>query len=285
MKLLRYGPAGSEKPGMLDKAGRIRDLSAIIADIGPSAIGPEGLDRLREIDPATLPEIEGSPRLGPPVAGVPKVIAIGLNYSDHAAEVGMPLPTEPIVFMKAISSITGPTGPVVIPKKSKKLDWEVELGIVIGKTAQYVDEDQVFDHIAGYVLANDISEREWQIERGGLWDKGKSADTFCPLGPWLVTRDEIPDPQKLSMCLDLNGQRRQTGSTATMIFGVKTIVSYLSQMMTLTPGDVIVTGTPPGVGSGMKPPVFLKPGDVMMLGIEGLGEQECKVVSWENRPQ
>ena len=285
MKLLRYGPAGSEKPGLLDKDGRIRDLSAIIHDIAPSAISPEGLDRLREIDPRTLPQVDGQPRLGPPLTGVPKLIAIGLNYSDHAAEVGMPIPKEPIVFMKAISSITGPTGPVIIPKKSQKLDWEVELGVVIGRTAQYVDEAQALDYVAGYCLANDISEREWQIERGGQWTKGKSGDTFCPLGPWLVTKDEVPDSQKLSLCLDVNGQRRQTGSTATMIFGVKTIVSYLSQFMTLTPGDVIVTGTPPGVGSGMKPPVFLKPGDVMMLGIEGLGEQECRVVSWEDRPQ
>ena len=280
MKLLRYGPAGFEKPGMLDAQGGIRDLSAFVQDFSPSAITPDGLDRLREIDPTTLPVVEGHPRLGPPVVGVSKLIAIGLNYRDHAEEVGMPIPKEPIIFMKAVSSITGPTGPVIIPKKSQKLDWEVELGVVIGKTAQYVEEADALDHVAGYCVANDISEREWQIERGGQWTKGKSGDTFCPLGPWLVTRDEIPDPQKLSLCLDVNGERRQTGSTETMIFGVKTIISYLSQFMTLSPGDVIVTGTPPGVGSGHKPPIFLKPGDLMTLGIEHLGEQVCPVVAW-----
>jgi len=285
MKLLRYGPAGAEKPAILDGSGGIRDLSAIVADFTPTAIVPEGLDRLREIDPASLPKVEGDVRLGPPIAGIGKIVAIGLNYSDHAAETGNPIPKEPIVFMKAVTSLTGPSGPVVIPKNSRKLDWEVELGVVIGRTAQYVDEADALSHVAGYVLANDISEREWQIERGGQWTKGKSGDTFCPLGPWLVTRDEVPDPQNLSMCLDINGVRRQTGSTRTMIFGVRTLISYVSRFMTLLPGDVMVTGTPPGVGSALKPPVYLKPGDVMTLGIEGLGEQVCPVVSWEERPR
>ncbi len=285
MKLLRYGPAGAEKPGMLDSAGTIRDLSAIIADFTPAAIGSDGLDRLREIDPATLPKVEGTPRMGTPLVGIGKIVAIGLNYSDHAAETGNPIPKEPIVFMKATSSLTGPSGPVVIPKKSQKLDWEVELGVVIGRTTQYVTEADALSHVAGYVLANDISEREWQIERGGQWTKGKSGDTFCPLGPWLVTADEVKDPQKLSLFLDVNGERRQTGTTDKMIFGVAHIISYLSQMMTLQPGDVIVTGTPPGVGAGHKPPIFLKPGDEMHLGIEGLGEQRCPVVAWEDRPR
>lgn len=285
MKLLRYGPAGAEKPGMLDGAGTIRDLSATIADLTPAAIGPDGIARLREIDPASLPAVEGSPRIGAPLAGIGKIVAIGLNYSDHAAETGNPIPKEPIVFMKAITSLTGPSGPVVIPKGSKKLDWEVELGVVIGRTAQYVEEADALDFVAGYVLANDISEREWQIERGGQWTKGKSGDTFCPLGPWLVTADEIGDPQALPMFLNVNGERRQTGNTDTMIFGVAHIISYLSRFMTLLPGDVIVTGTPPGVGSGHKPPIFLKAGDEMHLGIEGLGEQRCKVVAWEDRPR
>ncbi|MET4699619.1 2-keto-4-pentenoate hydratase/2-oxohepta-3-ene-1,7-dioic acid hydratase in catechol pathway [Constrictibacter sp. MBR-5] len=285
MKLLRYGPAGAEKPGMLDSAGTIRDLSAIIADLTPAAIGSDGLDRLREIDPATLPKVDGAPRMGVPLAGIGKIVAIGLNYSDHAAETGNPIPKEPIVFMKATSSLTGPSGPVVIPKKSQKLDWEVELGVVIGRTTQYVTEADALSYVAGYVLANDISEREWQIERGGQWTKGKSGDTFCPLGPWLVTADEVKDPQKLSLFLDVNGERRQTGTTDKMIFGVAHIISYLSQMMTLQPGDVIVTGTPPGVGAGHKPPIFLKPGDEMHLGIEGLGEQRCPVVAWEDRPR
>jgi len=285
MKLLRYGPAGAEKPGMLDSAGTVRDLSAIIADLTPAAIGSDGLDRLREIDPATLPKVDGTPRMGVPLAGIGKIVAIGLNYSDHAAETGNPIPKEPIVFMKATTSLTGPSGPVVIPKKSQKLDWEVELGVVIGRTTQYVTEADALSYVAGYVLANDISEREWQIERGGQWTKGKSGDTFCPLGPWLVTADEVKDPQKLALFLDVNGERRQTGTTDKMIFGVAHIISYLSQMMTLQPGDVIVTGTPPGVGAGHKPPIFLKPGDEMHLGIEGLGEQRCPVVAWEDRPQ
>ena len=285
MKLLRYGPAGAEKPGMLDGAGVIRDLSAVIADFTPAAIGPDGLARLREIDATTLPKVDGTPRMGVPLAGIGKIVAIGLNYSDHAAETGNPIPKEPIVFMKATSSLTGPSGPVVIPKKSQKLDWEVELGVVIGRTTQYVSEADALGYVAGYVLANDISEREWQIERGGQWTKGKSGDTFCPLGPWLVTADEVKDPQKLSLFLDVNGERRQTGTTDKMIFGVAHIISYLSQMMTLQAGDVIVTGTPPGVGAGHKPPIFLKPGDQMHLGIEGLGEQRCPVVAWEDRPR
>lgn len=285
MKLVRFGLPGLEKPGVLDAAGAIRDLSAHLADFTPAAIGPDGIRRLREVDVEALPKVEGDPRLGPPLAGTPKLICIGLNYSDHAKETGMPEPSEPIVFMKAISAITGPTGPVVIPKASRKLDWEVELGVVIGKVAQYVEESAALDHVAGYCIGNDVSEREWQLERGGQWTKGKSGDTFAPLGPWFVTADEVKDPQALDMWLDVNGERRQTGSTATMIFGVKHLISYLSQHMTLTPGDIILTGTPPGVGSGMKPPVFLKPGDVMTLGIAGLGEQRTPVVSWEDRPR
>ncbi|UHC14824.1 fumarylacetoacetate hydrolase family protein [Methylobacterium currus] len=284
MKLLRYGPAGQEKPGLLDAEGRIRDLSGHLADLGPDALGPEALARLAAIDPGSLPVVEGAPRLGTPVADVGKFIAIGLNFADHAAESNLPVPKEPIVFMKAISSLSGPNDPVMLPKDSVKSDWEVELGIVIGRRASYVEEAQALDHVAGYCLVNDVSEREYQIERGGTWDKGKGCDTFGPVGPWLVTSDEVGDPQALDMWLDLNGRRMQTGNTRTMIFTCAQIVAYVSRFMTLMPGDIITTGTPPGVGMGMKPePVFLKAGDVMTLGIEKLGEQRQDVTAWQRR--
>lgn len=284
MKLLRYGPLGSEKPGLLDKDGHIRDLSGVVADITPAELSPAALAKLAAIDPASLPLVEGQPRYGVPVSGAAKFIAIGLNYADHAAESGMPIPKEPIVFTKAITSLCGPNDTVVIPKGSVKSDWEVELGIVIGTKAQYVDEASALDHVAGYCVINDVSEREWQIERGGSWDKGKGCDTFGPTGPWLVTKDEVGDVQNLSMWLDVNGKRMQTGTTKTMIFGAATLVSYVSQFMTLMPGDIITTGTPPGVGMGMKPaPLYLKPGDVMTLGIEKLGEQRQDVVAWSKK--
>ena len=279
MKLLRYGPVGQEKPGLLDAQGRIRDLSAHVPDLSGDVLLPEGLARLAALDVARLPVVDGSPRLGPCVAGTGKFICIGLNYSDHAAETGAAVPSEPIIFMKATSAIVGPNDRVEIPRGSKKTDWEVELGVIIGKTAKYVSEQDALQHVAGYCVINDLSEREFQIERQGQWTKGKSADTFGPIGPWLVTRDEIPDPQHLPMWLDVNGVRRQKGSTATMIFGVAKLVSYLSQFMSLRPGDIISTGTPPGVGLGMKPPVYLKPGDVVALGIEGLGQQRQDVVA------
>jgi 2-keto-4-pentenoate hydratase/2-oxohepta-3-ene-1,7-dioic acid hydratase in catechol pathway len=281
MKLLRYGPLGSEKPGLLDAQGQIRDLSGHIPDITPAQLSKDGLAALAAIEPTSLPLVEGEPRYGVPVTGVGKFIAIGLNYADHAAESNMPIPKEPIVFMKTVTSLCGPNDTVVIPKGSKKSDWEVELGIIIGTKAQYVDEAHALDHVAGYCVINDVSEREWQIERGGTWDKGKGADTFGPTGPWLVTTDEVGDVQTLDLWLDLNGKRMQTGNTRTMIFGAATLVSYVSQFMTLMPGDIITTGTPPGVGMGMKPePVFLKPGDVITLGIEKLGEQKQNVVAW-----
>ncbi|WP_279357334.1 fumarylacetoacetate hydrolase family protein [Methylobacterium indicum] len=284
MKLLRYGPAGQEKPGLLDGEGRIRDLSGHLPDLGPAALAKESLARLAALDAASLPVVEGAQRLGTPVAGVGKFIAIGLNFADHAAESNLPVPKEPIVFTKAISSLSGPNDPVMLPKDSVKSDWEVELGIVIGTRASYVEEAQALDHVAGYCLVNDVSEREYQIERGGTWDKGKGCDTFGPVGPWLVTSDEVGDPQSLDMWLDLNGRRMQTGNTRTMIFTCAQIVSYVSRFMTLMPGDVITTGTPPGVGMGMKPePVFLKAGDVMTLGIEKLGEQRQDVTAWQRR--
>ncbi len=281
MKLLRYGPVGKEKPGLLDDSGVLRDLSAIVPDINPEVLSDAGLTKLRKLDPATLPRVKGTPRMGCPVAGIGKFIAIGLNYSDHAAETGSPLPKEPIVFMKAISCIQGPNDPVMLPKGSQKTDWEVELGVVIGTRARYVTQKEALSHVAGYCLVNDISEREYQLERGPQWDKGKGCDTFGPIGPWLVTRDDIANPQKLNAWLDLNGQRRQTGNTKTMIFGVAKIVSYVSQFMTLMPGDVITTGTPPGVGLGMTPPMYLKKGDFMVLGIDGLGEQRQTVVPFK----
>ena len=281
MKLLRYGPMGKEKPGLLEGAGVLRDLSAIVPDIHPEVLSELGLARLNKLDAATLPRVKGTPRLGCPVAGIGKFIAIGLNYTDHAAETGSPIPTEPIVFMKAISCIQGPNDPVMLPKGSQKTDWEVELGVVIGTRARYVSQKDALAHVAGYCVVNDISEREYQLERGAQWDKGKGCDTFGPIGPWLVTRDEIANPQTLNAWLDLNGERRQTGNTRTMIFSVAKIVSYLSEFMTLMPGDVITTGTPPGVGLGMNPPTYLKKGDYMALGIEGLGEQRQSVVSFK----
>ncbi|MDF3156069.1 FAA hydrolase family protein [Mesorhizobium sp. M7A.F.Ca.CA.001.09.2.1] len=273
MKLLHYGPLGQEKPGMLDKDGRIRDLSGKVANFAGSTLLPESLDALRAIDPMTLPLIEGNPRLGACVAGTGKFICIGLNYSDHAAETGATVPPEPIIFMKATSAIVGPNDPVEIPRGSLKTDWEVELGVVIGKTAKYVSEAEAMDYVAGYCVINDVSERAFQAERQGQWTKGKSCDTFGPTGPWLVTADEIDDPQNLKMHLEVNGRKFQDGSTKTMIYGVRYLVSYLSQFMSLLPGDIISTGTPPGVGLGQKPNIFLKAGDVVTLGIEGLGMQ------------
>jgi len=281
MKLLRYGPVGQEKPGLLDDAGVMRDLSGHVADIGPAELSFEGLARLAAIEPSSLPAVEGSPRYGTPFSGSRKFIAIGLNFADHAAESGLPCPTEPVIFTKAISCLQGPNDEVMIPRGSKKTDWEVELGVVIGTRATYVEEAQALDYVAGYVLIDDVSEREYQIERGGTWDKGKGCDTFGPVGPWLVTKDEVGDVQKLDMWLDVNGERKQTGNTATMIFGVAKLVSYLSEFMTLEPGDIITTGTPPGVGMGQKPePVYLKAGDKVRLGIEKLGEQQQTFVAW-----
>lgn len=281
MKLLRYGPVGQEKPGTLDAEGRIRDLSGVVADITPEQLWGEGLAALKAIDPETLPLVEGQPRYGVPVNGVRKFIAIGLNFADHAAESNLPIPAEPVVFTKAVSCLTGPNDTVVIPRGSEKTDWEVELGIVIGQRASYVEQADALDHVAGYVLINDVSERAFQTERGGTWDKGKGCDTFGPVGPWIVTTDEVGDVQSLDMWLDLNGKRMQTGNTQTMIFGVAEIVSYVSQFMTLEPGDLITTGTPPGVGLGQKPePFYLKAGDVMELGIEKLGSQRQSVVAW-----
>ncbi|HWK45852.1 MAG TPA: fumarylacetoacetate hydrolase family protein [Stellaceae bacterium] len=278
MKLLRYGPVGQEKPGLLDKAGRIRDLSGIVPDIDGAVLAPARLAELAKLDPDSLPTVGGTPRIGPCVGSISKLVCVGLNYSDHAAETGAQIPSEPILFMKATTCIVGPNDAVMLPRGGDKTDWEVELGIVIGTRASYVPIEHSFDYVAGYCVVNDVSERAFQIERQGQWTKGKSADTFGPVGPWMVTRDEIPDPQALDMFLDVSGTRRQTGNTRTMIYGVQHLVSYISHFMTLLPGDVISTGTPPGVGMGMKPPQFLKAGDVMHLGIAGLGEQTQKVV-------
>jgi 2-keto-4-pentenoate hydratase/2-oxohepta-3-ene-1,7-dioic acid hydratase in catechol pathway len=278
MKLVRYGKPGKEKPGLIDAQNQLRDLSAVIPDLGPDQLGDATLAKLRRLNTDKLPPVRGKPRLGSPVHAVGKFIAIGLNYADHAAESGMPIPAEPVVFMKATSCIQGPNDPVMLPKGSVKTDWEVELGVVIGSRARYVSQKDALNFVAGYCVINDVSEREYQLERGGTWDKGKGCDTFGPLGPWLVTRDDVPNPQKLGLWLELNGQRVQNGSTKTMIFGVAKIVSYLSQFMTLMPGDVITTGTPPGVGMGKKPPLFLKAGDIITLGVEGLGEQRQTVV-------
>ena len=280
MKLLRYGPKGHEKPGTLDAEGRIRDLSGVIADITPEQLYGPAIEALKAIDPATLPLVEGQPRYGVPVNGSRKFIAIGLNFADHAEESNLPIPAEPVVFTKAITCLNGPNDDVIIPRGSEKTDWEVELGVVIGKTATYVTQAEALDHVAGYVLINDVSERAFQTERGGTWDKGKGCDTFGPVGPWLVTTDEVGDVQNLDMWLDLNGKRMQTGNTRTMIFGVAEIVSYLSEFMTLEPGDLITTGTPPGVGLGQKPPLYLKPGDTVRLGIQKLGEQGQTFVEW-----
>lgn len=276
MKLLRYGPRGAEKPGILDSDGNIRDLSGIIGDLAGETL--TNLDRLASLDLESLPRVDGDPRLGACVGGTGKFMCIGLNYSDHAAESGMEVPSEPVLFMKATSAICGPNDPILIPRGSIKTDWEVELGVVIGKPAKYVDEANALDHVAGYCVINDVSERAFQAERQGQWTKGKSCDNFGPTGPWLVTKDEVGDPQDLTMWLTVNGEKIQDGSTATMIYGVAHIVSYLSQFMTLHPGDIISTGTPPGVGLGFKPPRYLKAGDVVELGIEGLGQQRQNCV-------
>ena len=274
MKLLRVGAKGAEKPAILAEDGSIRDLSGVVSDIGGVTLTPEGLARIRATDIELLPKLDAGQRIGPCVANVGKFICIGLNYADHAAETGAKIPEEPIIFMKATSAIIGPNDDVIIPKNAIKPDWEVELGIVIGKEARYVDEADALDHVAGYCLVNDVSERHFQTERGGTWDKGKGCDTFGPIGPWVVTKDEVADPKNLKMWLEVDGKRYQNGSTATMIFGIETVVSYVSQFMSLQPGDIISTGTPPGVGMGVKPhPVWLQPGNVMRLGIDGLGEQ------------
>jgi 2-keto-4-pentenoate hydratase/2-oxohepta-3-ene-1,7-dioic acid hydratase in catechol pathway len=281
MKLLRHGPRGQEKPGLLDDQGQVRDLSSLLTDITAATVSPAALERLRGVNVASLPVVEQG-TLGVPWVGMSKFIAIGLNYADHAAESNMPIPKEPIVFMKTVDSAVGCDHAVVLPQGSVKSDWEVELGVVIGSRARYVSEADALAHVAGYCIVNDISEREYQLERGGQWDKGKGCDTFGPVGPWLVTADEVGDPQQLSMWLEVNGHRYQNGNTKTMIFGVAQIVSYLSRFMTLNPGDLITTGTPPGVGMGVKPaPVFLKPGDVMALGIEKLGQQKQSVFAWD----
>ncbi len=279
MKLLRYGPVGAERPALLDANGDIRCLAGVVRDIDGFALSDAALNMIRAIDPSSLPKVDGNPRIGPCVVRPLNYICIGLNYADHAAEVGMPLPKEPIVFVKSLSAFCGPNDDVLRPRGSTKLDWECELGIVIGKTARYITEAQSMDHVAGYCVCNDVSEREFQFERGGTWDKGKGCDTFGPTGPWMVTKDEIADPQNLGIWTEVNGKKMQNGSTKTMVFGVVQVVAYVSQFITLQPGDVIATGTPPGVGSGMKPtPVYLQPGDVMRLGVDGLGVQTQRVV-------
>ena len=283
MKLLRYGPRGQEKPGLLDEQGNIRDLSGHIADLTPAEVTLEALVRLKAIDPASLPLVEGAQRYGVPVNGIQKFIAIGLNYADHAREAGLEPPPEPIFFTKAISCLTGPNDEVMIPRGSEKTDWEVELGVIIGKTCRYVEQSDALDHVAGYVLVNDVSERAFQKELGSQWDKGKGCDTFGPTGPWLVTPDEVGDCQALDMFLDVNGKRMQTGNTSTMIFPVAECIAYVSRFITLYPGDLLITGTPPGVGEGQKPEkIFLKPGDEMRLGVSRLGEQRQQVVAWRN---
>ncbi|MGH7121071.1 MAG: fumarylacetoacetate hydrolase family protein [Acetobacteraceae bacterium] len=280
MKLLRYGPKGAEKPGLSDPEGAIRDLSKAVPDITGDVLAEASLARLKALDWKTLPKVAGSPRLGPPIAHPLNYVCIGLNYADHAAETNSPLPKEPVVFLKSLGAYSGPNDEVRIPRGSRKTDWEVELGVVIGRPAHYVAEADALDYVAGYCVCNDVSEREFQLERGGTWDKGKGCDTFAPTGPWLVTRDEVPDPQALELWCDVDATRMQHGNTGTMIFGVAKLVSYISQMMTLHPGDIISTGTPPGVGLGKKPqPIFLKPGQTMRLGIAGLGEQQTRVVA------
>jgi len=280
MKLVRYGRAGAEKPGLVDAEGRLRDLSGVVEDIAGEALSPRALAKLAKIKPETLPPARGKPRLGACVGGIGNFIAVGLNYADHAAETGAEIPKEPILFNKAPSCVVGPNDDIVIPKGSQKTDWEVELAVVIGRRASYVEEEEALDHVAGYCVCNDVSERAFQIERGGQWMKGKGCPTFGPLGPWLVTKDEVADVQRLAMWLDVNGERMQSGSTSTMVFGVKHLVSYISQFLTLEPGDVITTGTPPGVGMGKKPPRYLKAGDTVSLGIEGLGSQAARVVAF-----
>jgi 2-keto-4-pentenoate hydratase/2-oxohepta-3-ene-1,7-dioic acid hydratase in catechol pathway len=277
MKLLRFGPAGFEKPGLLDGQGRLRDLTGVVGHVTSEHLSDKGLAKLAKVNPESLPLVSGTPRLGVPYLGISKFIAIGLNYADHASESGVPVPSEPILFSKATTCINGPSDDIVIPRSSTKTDWEVELGVVIGTKAQYVAKDRALDHVAGYCVINDVSERNFQLERGSQWDRGKGCDTFGPIGPYLVTRDEVPDPQNLDMWLDVNGQPMQRGNTRTMVFGVAHLVSYVSQFMTLLPGDIITTGTPPGVGMGHKPPQYLKAGDVVTLGIAGLGEQRQRV--------
>ena len=279
MKLVRYGPPGREKPGLVDAEGHIRDLSRVVKDITPATLSPAPWRQLKKLNVARLPRVKGKPRLGAPIGGVGNLIGVGLNYADHAKETGAALPPEPLLFSKAVTSICGPNDTVRLPRGSQKSDWEVELAIVIGRVTRYVSEAAALNYVAGYCICNDVSEREWQFERAGQFVKGKSADTFAPLGPWLVSRDEIPDPQNLRLWLDLNGERTQNGTTANMIAGCARLVSYISQFMTLMPGDVISTGTPPGVGHGRKPPRYLRPGDVMRLGVQGLGEQRQKVAA------
>ena len=279
MKLLRYGGPGEERPGALDGAGEIRDLSGIISDVAGESLLPDAIEKLRDIDLATLPKVSSQTRIGPCVASVGKFICIGLNYSDHAAESGMAVPSEPVIFMKATSAICGPDDDVLIPRGSQKMDWEIELGVVIGKPGKYLEEANVLSHVAGYCIVNDLSERAFQLEGTGQWVKGKSADTFGPVGPWLVTPDEVPDPQNLDLWLDVDGQRRQSGNTRTMIFGVASLISYISRFMSLRTGDIISTGTPPGVGFGRKPPLYLRPGNRLQLGISGLGQQNQMVTA------
>ncbi|RVT51303.1 fumarylacetoacetate hydrolase family protein [Rubrivivax albus] len=282
MKLIRFGAAGHERPGLIDAQGVLRDLSGHVRDIDGTALQPASLQALAALDPATLPVVDAQVRLGCPVAAIGKIVCVGLNYADHAAESGQAVPSEPVLFLKATTSITGPNDPVTIPRDSVKTDWEVELGVVIGRRASYVEQAEALSYVAGYTVVNDVSEREYQLERGGQWDKGKGCDSFSPIGPWLVTRDEVPDPQALDMWLDVNGRRFQNGNTRTMVFDVAELVSYISRFMTLMPGDVISTGTPPGVGLGQKPPVYLRPGDDMRLGIAGLGEQRQSVRAWRS---
>jgi 2-keto-4-pentenoate hydratase/2-oxohepta-3-ene-1,7-dioic acid hydratase in catechol pathway len=277
---MRYGAKGAEQPGVVDTEGRVRSLSGVIQDIGPETLSRESLKYLAGLDIAQLPVVEAPGRIAPPWRGLGKFVCVGLNYSDHAAETGNPIPKEPVVFLKATSAVVGCNDPVVLPKNSIKSDWEVELGVVIGSKARYVSEEDALTHVAGFCVVNDLSEREYQIERSGTWDKGKGCDTFGPIGPWLVTADEVEDPQNLGLWLELNGKRVQNGSTRTMVFTVAHLVSYISQFMTLNPGDIISTGTPPGVGLGMKPPMYLKPGDEMRLGIDGLGQQCQRVHAW-----
>ena len=281
MKLMRHGAKGSEKPALIDADGQVRDLSGVLPDISAAILGRDGLATLAALDIDSLPVVAHPGRIAPPYAGIGKFICVGLNYADHAADSGMPVPPEPVLFMKAISAVIGAEDAVVLPKDSRKSDWEVELGVVIGTRARYVSQAEALDYVAGYCMVNDLSEREYQLERGGTWDKGKGCDTFGPIGPWLVTSDEVPDPQDLTLWLEVNGRRMQNGSTSTMVFGVANLVSYISRFMTLNPGDIISTGTPPGVGMGQKPgPVYLKPGDTMRLGISGLGEQRQTVHAW-----
>jgi 2-keto-4-pentenoate hydratase/2-oxohepta-3-ene-1,7-dioic acid hydratase in catechol pathway len=280
MKLIRWGAKGGEKPGLVDAAGTLRDLSGHLSEITPDLLSPDGLKHLAGIDAASLPNVPDTARLGVPFTGISKIVCVGLNYADHAAETGAKIPKEPILFLKAISSLSGPNDDIIVPRGSVKTDWEVELGVVIGTRASYVNEQEAMDHVAGYCVINDVSEREYQSERGGQWDKGKGCDSFAPVGPLLVTHDEVADPQDLKLWTEVNGVRRQDGSTRTMIFDVRTLVSYISHFMTLMPGDIIATGTPPGVALGMKPPQYLKAGDTVRLSVEGLGEQNNRLIAW-----